>query len=60
MLTFDEFLSKKLKNPEFKKEWDALEPEREETLRQLRAESEKRIRKTEVSIRDEVSVALAR
>lgn len=60
MLTFDEFLSKKLKNPEFKKEWDALEPEREETLRQLRAEREKRIRQTEVSIRDEVSVALAR
>ncbi len=27
MTTFDEFLAKQLKNPEFKKEYDALEPE---------------------------------
>lgn len=38
MLKFREFLKERLKNPEFKKEWDALEPEREETKRQLRAE----------------------
>ena len=42
MLTFEEFLSKKLKNPEFKKEWDALAPEREETLKRLRAERERK------------------
>ena len=60
MLTFEEFLSKKLKNPEFKKEWDALAPEREETLKQLRAENEKQLRKNAVQISDEVSVALAR
>lgn len=27
MLTFDEVLKKELKNPQFKAEWDALEPE---------------------------------
>ena len=26
-VTFDAYLDEKLKNPEFKKEWDALEPE---------------------------------
>lgn len=46
MLTFREFLKEQLKDPEFKKEWDALAPEREETLKQLRAENEKRLRKT--------------
>ena len=60
MLTFEEFLEGQLKNPEFKKEWDALAPEREETLKKLRAENEKRLRKNAVQISDEVSVALAR
>ena len=60
MLTFEEFLEGQLKNPEFKKEWDALAPEREETLKKLRAENEKRLRKNAVKISDEVSVALAR
>ena len=60
MLTFEEFLEGQLKNPEFKKEWDALAPEREETLKQLRAENEKQLRKNAVQISDEVSVALAR
>lgn len=27
MSNFDDFLEEQLKNPEFKKEWDALEPE---------------------------------
>lgn len=27
MLTLDEVLAEEMKNPEFKKEWDALEPE---------------------------------
>ena len=60
MLTFREFLNEQLKDPEFKKEYDALKPEFEETLKQLRAENEKRLRKSEVQISDEVSVALAR
>ena len=27
-MTFDQYLKKQLKDPEFKKEWDALEPQR--------------------------------
>lgn len=59
MLKFREFLTEQLKDPEFKKEWDALENERNETKKRLRAESERSFRKTEVQI-EEVSVAYAR
>lgn len=56
MLTFEEFLSKKLKNPEFKKEWDALAPEREETLKQLRAERERKNTRVSATQIDEMSL----
>ena len=59
MLTFREFLKEKLKNPEFKKEWDALESEREETLRRLRAERVKEKSGRVFGMQnDEVSVAV--
>lgn len=37
-MTFREFLAEQLKDPEFKKEYDALEPEFEEIKKKLRAE----------------------
>lgn len=40
MLSFEEFLEKKLKNPKFKKEWDTLKPEYDEIKKKLRAEIE--------------------
>ena len=42
MLTFREFLNKQLKDPEFKKEYDALKPEFDEIRKQLRAERERK------------------
>jgi hypothetical protein len=37
MLTFEEVHAESMKNPEFKKEWDALEPERRRTQAKIDA-----------------------
>ena len=57
MLTFEEFLNEQLKDPEFKKEYDALKPEFEETLKQLRAERERKNTGVSATQIDEMSVS---
>ena len=52
MLSFKEYLARKLKDPNFKKEWDALKPEYDEIKRRLLAEieQEKRAAETQTNI----------
>lgn len=38
---FDQLLEEQLKDPEFKKEWDALQPEMEEARREIETQREK-------------------
>lgn len=45
MRTFEESLSEHLQDPEFKREWDALEPEFQLIRQQLDAEKRKKAKK---------------
>ena len=47
--TYREFLNEKLKNPEFKKEWDELEPEYQLIKAMLRARDEQKISQRQLS-----------
>lgn len=38
---FQKYLEEQLKDPEFKKEWDALQPEMEEARREIETQREK-------------------
>ena len=47
--TYKEFLNEKLKDPEFKKEWDELEPEYQLIKAMLRARDEQNISQRQLS-----------
>lgn len=49
MSDFRDYLNKQLKNPDFKAEWDALEPEYQIIRAMLEARSEKNITQKELS-----------
>ena len=57
MLTFEEFLNEQLKDPEFKKEYDALKPEFDEIRKQLHAERERKNIGVSATQIDEMSVS---
>jgi len=48
-MTFDQYLKKQLKDPEFKKEWEALEPQRELKKRLIELRMKKKISQKEIA-----------
>lgn len=55
MTTFDEFLAKQMKDPEFKKEYDALEPEFE--IIQAMIDARKNSGMTQKELADKTGIA---
>ena len=57
MRTFDDMLSKQLKDDEFRKEYEALQPERDITMSLIRARKEAGLTQAELSEKTGISQA---
>ncbi len=49
-MNFDQYLKKQLKNPEFKKEWEALEPQRQLKRRLIELRMKKEMTQKELAV----------
>ena len=49
-MTFDQYLKKQLKDPEFKKEWEALEPQRKLKRRMIELRMKKEMTQKQLAL----------